>query len=73
MRGSATVEAWDKDRAKPILRRYLGPKEEHWDQKRFVQSLEDPANLLVRFALKSAVTRDESYRTPPAHTNSPGP
>jgi hypothetical protein len=73
MRGSATVEAWDKDRAKRILRRYLGPNEEDWDQERFVRSLDDPANLLVRFAPESAVTRDQSYRAPPAHTNSPGP
>jgi|Tabmets5t2r1_1033131.scaffolds.fasta_scaffold56516_1 hypothetical protein len=73
MRGSATVEAWDKDRAMRILRRYLGPNEEHWDQERFVQPLDDPANLLVRFAPESAVTRDQSHRTPPAHANSPSP
>jgi hypothetical protein len=32
MRGRASVEDWDKERAKGILRRYLGPDEDHWDR-----------------------------------------
>jgi hypothetical protein len=62
MRGRASVEDWNKDRAKQILRRYLGPNEEHWERERFVEPLDDPDNLLVRFTPETVVTRDQSYR-----------
>lgn len=62
MRGQASVEAWDTERAKRILRRYLGPNEERWDQDRFVAPLNDPDNVLVRLTPETAVARDQSYR-----------
>jgi hypothetical protein len=64
MRGRASVEDWNKERAKRILRRYLGPDEEHWDRERFVEPLGDPDNLLVRFTPEIVVARDQSYRAP---------
>jgi Pyridoxamine 5'-phosphate oxidase len=64
MRGSATVEAWDKERASRILRRYLGSNEEQWDGERFVEPLDDAGNVLVRLTPETAVVRDQSYRAP---------
>lgn len=61
LRGSATVESFDKDRARRLLRRYLGPNEDRWDQSRFIQSLDDPDNVFVRFVAETAVARDQSY------------
>ncbi len=60
LRGRATVEPFEEARARRILTRYLGPKEERWDR-RFIDSLDDPDNVLVRFEPETAVARDVSY------------
>jgi catechol 2,3-dioxygenase-like lactoylglutathione lyase family enzyme len=62
-RGHATVEAFGAQRARRLLKRYLGNDEGAWD-KRFLGTLADrdnDRNVLVRFAPHSAVSRDVSY------------
>ena len=66
MRGMATLEPFDEERASQILRRYLGQNSDHWDHERFVKPLDDLDNVLVRFVPDTVVTRDQSYRPAPA-------
>jgi nitroimidazol reductase NimA-like FMN-containing flavoprotein (pyridoxamine 5'-phosphate oxidase superfamily) len=66
MRGHASVEPWNTERAKRLLRRYLGPNEESWDQERFVGPLTDPDNVLLRLTPETVVARDQSYRVSPS-------
>lgn len=61
-RGRATVEPFSKERAKRLLRRYLGDDERSWDAARFLNALDDPDNVLIRFLPDTAVARDQSYR-----------
>jgi nitroimidazol reductase NimA-like FMN-containing flavoprotein (pyridoxamine 5'-phosphate oxidase superfamily) len=61
LRGRATVEPFEKERAKQLLARYLGEHEDQWDQVRFKESLEDPDNVFVRFEPETVVARDQSY------------
>jgi hypothetical protein len=63
MRGRATVEPFDPDRARRLLTRYLGPDERRWDQ-RFSTTVTDPASeqaVLVRFVPETVIARDVSY------------
>lgn len=60
LRGRATVEPFDIERALRLLRRYLGEDEKTWDP-RFDWSMEDPYYVLVRFEPETAVARDQSY------------
>jgi hypothetical protein len=61
MRGRATVEPWDRERARAILGKYIGPDVEAWDE-RFRQTLRDPTDqVLVRFEPDTVVARDQSY------------
>jgi hypothetical protein len=60
LRGEATVEPFDPERARRLLERYLGPNLETWDG-RFQETLHDPHNVLVRFLPETAVARDQSY------------
>jgi Pyridoxamine 5'-phosphate oxidase len=60
MRGRASIEAFDPDRARRLLARYLGADADDWD-KRFLDTLTDPDNLFVRFVPESVVARDVSY------------
>jgi hypothetical protein len=64
-RGRATVEPFDVERARRLLRRYLGDVEDSWDE-RFRSTLADrdiDRNVLVRFEPDTAVARDVSYAT----------
>lgn len=64
-RGRATVESWDVERAKRLLSKYLGEDTTRWDQKRFVEGLDDPEGwLFVRFEPETAMVRDQSYLSP---------
>jgi hypothetical protein len=64
MRGRATVEPWDPERAQGILSKYLGPRVEVWDE-RFQNTLRDPTDqVLVRFEPETVVARDQSYERP---------
>lgn len=61
-RGRATVEPRGIERAKRVLSKYLGNDMEKWDQKRFVDGLNQPDNwLFVRFEPETAMIRDQSY------------
>ena len=61
MRGRAAVVSFDVDRARRLLRRYLGEREETWDA-RFRGALESPDTLLVRFTPETVVVRDVSFQ-----------
>jgi hypothetical protein len=61
MRGRATIEPFDPQRAERLLARYLGAGGDTWDR-RFRDTLGDPDNVFVRFVPDSAVARDVSYQ-----------
>jgi Pyridoxamine 5'-phosphate oxidase len=64
MRGRATVEPFDGQRARRLLTRYLGPDDRGWDA-RFRATLGDPESeqaVLVRFVPDTIVARDVSFR-----------
>lgn len=62
-RGRSTVEPWDLEKAKRVLSKYLGNDTAAWDQKRFVEGLDDPEGwLFVRFQPDTVMIRDQSYR-----------
>jgi hypothetical protein len=60
MRGRASVEPFDAERASRLLGRYLGERMESWDR-RFREALEDSDNVLIRFVPTTVVARDQSY------------
>jgi nitroimidazol reductase NimA-like FMN-containing flavoprotein (pyridoxamine 5'-phosphate oxidase superfamily) len=60
VRGRATIEAFDPDRARRLLARYLGSAGDSWDR-RFRDTLSDPDNLFVRVVPETVVARDVSY------------
>jgi hypothetical protein len=60
MRGRASLEPFDAQRAARLLARYLGDRRELWDR-RFRDTLADPDNLFIRFAPETVVARDQSY------------
>ncbi len=59
-RGCATVKPFDKERARRLLRRYLGEQESQWDV-RFRETLDDTDNLFVCLEPETVVIRDVSY------------
>jgi hypothetical protein len=62
-RGVAAVLPFDVEMAKTIFRRYFGPDEAAWDL-RFADVLSGEAELeLVCITPRTAVVRDQSYRT----------
>ena len=65
LRGRASVEGFDAERAQRLLARYLGPEVRAWDT-RFRETLHDPHNVLVRFEPDTVVARDQSYDVAPA-------
>jgi nitroimidazol reductase NimA-like FMN-containing flavoprotein (pyridoxamine 5'-phosphate oxidase superfamily) len=70
LRGRASIEAFDAQRAGRLLARYLGPNEPGWDA-RFLATLEDPdakQAVLVRFTPETIVARDVSYAPSPLRT-----
>lgn len=60
MRGHASVEEFEPDRARRLFRRYLGP-EQRWDGR--FHGVFDRADRyrLVRFEPETVVARDQSY------------
>jgi Pyridoxamine 5'-phosphate oxidase len=63
MRGRATVEPFDAQRARRLLTRYLPSEERKWDD-RFRATITDPASeeaVLVRFVPETVVARDISF------------
>jgi hypothetical protein len=65
MRGRARLLIFDKERAKRLLHRYLGAQDGSWDVQRFIEPLDDPDNVFIRFEPETAVARDQSYRPEP--------
>ena len=59
-RGSAAVEPFDRDRARRLFSRYLGKDRTGWDGM-FVEALDDPGLVFVRFEPETVVVRDQSY------------
>ncbi len=59
-RGNATVESWEPERARRLLRRYLGDDEAHWDS-RFRATVNNASNRWIRFVPETAVIRDQTY------------
>ena len=59
-RGSARLEPHNADRMRRLLSRYMG-EVERWDP-RFIEILDDPDYIFVRFEPESAVVRDQSYK-----------
>lgn len=67
MRGTATVEPHDPERAIRLLKPYLGPDPREWDQDRFPDPHEwDDRMVLLRFEPETVVARDQSYAPAPA-------
>jgi hypothetical protein len=59
-RGQARLEAHDADRMKRLLGRYMGELGQ-WDS-RFVEILDDPDYIFIRFEPETVVVRDQSYK-----------
>lgn len=70
MRGRASLEPFDAERAARLLARYLGERSELWDD-RFRATLDDLDNLFVRFIPESVVARDQSYELAPQRGEEP--
>ena len=60
-RGRAAVGPFDVDRARRLFSRYLGGDEAGWDAV-FLEALDDPGLVFVRFEPETVVVRDQSYR-----------
>lgn len=61
LRGVATVEPFDADRAGRLLSRYLGGDQNAWDD-RFLRTLKgEEGEVFVRFVPETAIARDVSY------------
>lgn len=59
-RGRATVEPFDRDRARRLFSRYLGEDQTKWDVM-FREALDDTDLVFVRFTPETVVARDQSY------------
>jgi hypothetical protein len=64
MRGHASLEAFDPDRARRLFRRYLGA-EERWDGRFHAVFDRAERYRLVRFEPGTVVARDQSYAPGP--------
>lgn len=64
MRGTASVEPYDPDRAQRLLAKYLGDERSEWPDG-FVGLSPDDYRL-IRFDPETVVARDQSYPAPPA-------
>lgn len=60
MRGKATLEPFDEDRANRLLGKYLGEDNEQWDQDRFAGPWDERWQF-IRFEPETVVARDQSY------------
>lgn len=60
MRGKASLETFDAERAGRLFRRYLGP-EERWDGRFHAVFERSERYRLVRFEPETVVARDQSY------------
>lgn len=66
MRGTASIEALDPDRAERLMGRYFRAEKDAWNTDRFGDPQEwDDSLVFIRFEPETVVMRDQSY-TPPA-------
>lgn len=63
MRGAATLEPFDADRADRLLRRYLGERREAWDEG--FRGLGPDRWGVIRFDPETVVARDQSFTPSP--------
>lgn len=68
MRGRATIEPFDGDRASRLLRKYLGEVKEQWNQERFAGPWDERWRF-IRFTPETVVARDQSYEAGPTLSN----
>jgi hypothetical protein len=61
MRGEATLEAFNQDRAERLLRRYLGNDKSEWD--RGFVGLDKENYRLIRFEPETVVARGGTHKT----------
>lgn len=59
-RGRSIVEPVDRNRVRRLFSRYLGGQEAEWDEV-FLQALDDPGLVFIRFEPETVVVRDQSY------------
>lgn len=66
IRGTGSVEPFDRELAERLLARYLGPDRDDWDA-RFSEYVANPTEtaLLVRIEPGTVVARDQSYAPAP--------
>ena len=65
MRGTATVEPLEPDRAERLLGRYFRTEKEYWNEERFGDPREWGDQLVfIRFDPETVVARDQSYAPP---------
>ena len=62
MRGTASLEPYDEERAKRLLEKYLGERRHEWPEA-FV-GLEAQRYRFIEFTPKTVVARDQSYPAP---------
>jgi hypothetical protein len=62
MRGTASLEAFDRSKAGRLLEKYLGDERAEWPE-RFL-GLDTDDYRLVRFVPETVVARDQSYSVP---------
>ncbi len=59
-RGRSTVEPVDRNRVRRLFSRYLGVDETGWDEV-FLEALDDPDLVFIRFKPETVVVRNQSY------------
>ena len=59
MRGTASLEPFDADRADRLLERYLGPDRDDWDPR--FRSLDPDRWRFIQFDPETVVARDQSF------------
>ncbi|WP_306053516.1 pyridoxamine 5'-phosphate oxidase family protein [Natronococcus wangiae] len=62
MRGTASLEPYDEDRAERLLEKYLGERRDEWPET-FV-GLDADRYRLIEFTPETVVARDQSYPVP---------
>ncbi len=67
MRGTATIEPYDRERGKRLFEKYLGPDADEWPD--MFCGLEPASYRLIEFKPETVVARDQSYPAPAGLTD----
>ena len=65
------MEPFDRNRVKRLFSRYLGGDKAGWADA-FLEALDDPSLVFIRFEPETVVVRDQSYRVTAPPTPSDG-